>query len=175
VPDGKPVGGTFKHVPLCQREDQLGCIVTYASFRDTVPPPETSLFGTSSDPSMVSACVNPAKADGSSAELHAYLSVQGPGASSNPMGAWAKDVKVETPFVSVPGLLSAECKRGKSGSYLSIKVNANPDDPRTDDIVGDVLSNGQVSADWGLHLIDVHLGMGNLLDLVSAKISAYKP
>jgi hypothetical protein len=32
---------------------------------------------------------------------------------------------------------------------------------------------GQVLADWGLHLIDVNLAMGNLLDIVGQQSKAY--
>lgn len=174
VPKDKKVGGTFAHVPLCEKDDQLGCVIAYASFRDNAPPPDNSLFATSMDASQVAACVNPAKADGTSGETHAYLSTNGSGSSSKPMGDWAKDVKVDTFFVSVPGLISAECKLGdKNGYYLSIKINGNPDDPRTDDIVGDVVSNGTVSKEWGLHLIDIPLVMGNLLDLTKVKAEAH--
>ena len=52
------------------------------------------------------------------------------------------------------------------GTYLAVNVNADPTDPRTDDIVGDVVVNGQIEKNWGLHLIDVNLAMGNLVDLV---------
>ena len=45
-------------------------------------------------------------------------------------------------------------------------MHGNPADPRADDIVGDVMANGQVNASWGLHLIDVNLAMGNLVDVV---------
>ena len=45
--------------------------------------------------------------------------------------------------------------------------------PRDSDIVGDVVVNGQVLADWGLHLIDVNLTMGNLLDIVGRQSKAY--
>jgi len=80
---------------------------------------------------------------------------------------------VTTPFVSVPGLLSAECVSNDAGTYLAVHVNANPNDPRTDDIVGDVVVNNQVLPDWGLHLIDANLAMGNLIDLVRAESKAY--
>jgi hypothetical protein len=30
-----------------------------------------------------------------------------------------------------------------------------------------------VQADWGLHVIDMHLAMGNLVDQVAAKAAAY--
>jgi hypothetical protein len=173
VPKDKQVGGTFTHVPVCDSFDQLGCVVTYSSFRDNSPPPDNSLFAVSSDEKLVAACTNPAKAGDGSAELHAYLSTKGPGASAKEMSEWAKELKVETPFVSAPGLLSGECKLAKTGYYLSIKVNADDKDPRADDISGDVVSNGATSAEWGLHLIDLPLVMGNLLDLTKTKAEAY--
>ncbi|HEX6241942.1 MAG TPA: hypothetical protein VFZ61_13630 [Polyangiales bacterium] len=97
----------------------------------------------------------------------------GAGASGMPMPAWVPGKTVDTPFVSVPGMLTAECKPGTSGSYLSITVKGDPADMRVDEIVGDVVTNGAVQANWGLHLIDVHLAMGNLIDLVKAKAAAH--
>jgi hypothetical protein len=32
---------------------------------------------------------------------------------------------------------------------------------------------GKVQADWGLHLIDANLAMGNLVDIVAAESKAY--
>ncbi|HET8936865.1 MAG TPA: DUF3089 domain-containing protein [Polyangiales bacterium] len=173
VPKGKKVGGTFTHVPVCESFDQLGCVETYSSFRDNSPPPDNSLFAVSSDEKLEAACTNPAKAGDGSAELHAYLSTKGSGSSSKEMGEWAKGLKVETPFVSAPGLLSGECKHAKTGYYLSIKVNADDKDARADDISGDVVTNGEPSKEWGLHLIDIPLVMGNLLDLTKTKAEAY--
>jgi hypothetical protein len=174
VPDGAAVGGTFQNVPLCTAPEQLGCVVVYASFRATAPPPAGALFGSSRDPNLVAACTNPAALGGGKAELHAYLSAQGPGASSNPMAPWVQGgAAVETPFVSAPGLLSAECVFGTNGYYLAITVNADPADPRADDITGDVVTNGAVQAGWGLHLLDAHLAMGNLVSLVQAKAQAH--
>ncbi len=57
--------------------------------------------------------------------------------------------------------------------YLEIKVDAKPADPRTDQIAGDVISGGQPQTMWGLHLIDVNLAMGNLLDVVATQSKAY--
>jgi len=73
----------------------------------------------------------------------------------------------------VPGLLTAECVSNEKGSYLAITVHGDPSDPRTDDITGDVVVNGQVQADWGLHLIDVSLAIGNLVDIVGQQSKAY--
>ena len=53
-------------------------------------------------------------------------------------------------------------------------VNADPADPRTDTIAGDVVGPaGQIAADWGLHLIDANIAMGNLVDVVGQQSKAY--
>jgi hypothetical protein len=174
VPKGADVGGTFKNLPFCRTNAQLGCLVSYASFRTTAPPPATSLFTQSMDPSLVGGCSNPAALAGGPAELHAYLNAAGSGLTTAPAAPWTMaSPTVPTPFVSVPGLLTGQCVDGERGSYFSITVNGNPADPRTDDITGDVLTAGMVQADWGLHVIDVHLALGNLIDLVQAQATAY--
>ena len=119
--------------------------------------------------------MNPAALGGGSGELHSYLAAAGSslGSSAEPK-PWVKPAQpVNTPFVSVPGMLTAACVSNDKGSYLEITVHGNPADPRTDDIVGDVQVNGQVLADWGLHLIDVNLAIGNLIDIVRDQSKAY--
>ncbi len=169
VPKGKDVGGAFQHIPLCHSATHTGCVIAYASFRSTIPPPANSRFGRVQGGGMIAACVNPAALGGGSGALHAYLSSGGRsivGSSAEPR-AWVTPAKaIDTPFVSVPGLLTAQCVEKGAFSYLQITVHGNPADPRADDIVGDVMANGQVNASWGLHLIDVNLSMGNLVDIV---------
>ena len=168
VPKGKDVGGTFKEVPLCKSNSQTGCVIVYASFRSTVPPPANSLFGRNAG-ETVAACTNPAALSGGSGALHSYLSNRA--GATGPV--WNQKAKVETPFVSVPGLLTAECVSDDKFSYLQITTHADAADPRIDDVGGDVVTNGQVQANWGLHLIDANLAMGNLVDIVHAESKAY--
>ncbi|MGH1469648.1 MAG: DUF3089 domain-containing protein [Cellvibrionaceae bacterium] len=174
VPDGKKVGGTFKYMPLCTSGDQTQCIVTYASFRSTVKPPKNSLFGRSGKGTQ-SACTNPAQLANGTNELHAYLNTQeGVSTSSVAPLKWTKtQEKLETPFASVPGLLSAECVSHDGFSYLEMTVNADPSDPRADDISGDVIANGIVNAGWGLHLVDMNIAMGNLLTITEKQTAAH--
>ena len=171
VPKSQDVGGTFKHVPLCHSATQIGCVIVYASFRSTVPPPANSLFGHVPGENMMAACTNPANLSGGSGELHSYFSnrARAEGAAA----AWATDVKITTPFVSTPGLVTSQCVNNEKGSYLEITVHGDPSDPRVDDIAGDVIANGQVQANWGLHLIDANLAMGNLIDIVNHESKAY--
>jgi hypothetical protein len=177
VPKGKDVGGAFQNMPLCHAATQTGCVITYASFRANVPPPATSRFGKVAGDNMVSACTNPAALAGGSGELRSYLGAKGSrivaGVEAEP-GAWVKPPQpITTPFVSVPGMLTAECVSNEKGSYLAVTVHGDPAGPRASDIVGDVVVNGEVSADWGLHLIDVHLAMGNLIDIVQQQSKTY--
>ena len=176
VPKGKDVGGAFQNIPLCHTASQTGCLITFASFRSTVPPPANTLFGRVPDPNMVAACVNPAALAGGSGELHAYLSSDGRTitGTTKPKPWVTPEVAIDTPWVSVPGLLTAKCATNDNATgYLEVTVNGNPDDPRVDDIVGDIGVGNNVLANWGLHLVDVNLAMGNLIDIVGAQAKAY--
>src|SRR5262245_28654919 len=176
VPHGKDVGGAFKSMPLCRAASQVGCVVTYVSFRSTIPPPPDSRFGKVPGDGMEAGCTNPAALGGGKGELHAYLSATGSSivnSSTQPV-SWVTPAKtIDTPFVSVPGLLTAQCVSNEKGSYLEVTVNADPKDPRADDIAGDVVTNGKVVPSWGLHLIDVNEAFGNLLDIVRAQTKTF--
>lgn len=175
VPKGKGVGGTFKNLPLCHSVTQTGCVMVYASFRSTVPPPANTLFGKVTEPEMVAACTNPAALGGGSGPLHAYLSTTGNLIVGNvtPRPWTTNGPTIDTPSVSVPGLLAAECATNENATYLKVTVNGVPSDARVDDISGDLMAGTQVQANWGLHLIDVNLGIGNFLDIVGQETRAY--
>jgi len=165
--------GLLKSIPTCTADGQTGCVIAFASFRDTIPPPANSRFGRprSSGTDMVVACTNPARLSGGPAPLHAYLSATANG--QDPAG-WVKGgAAISTPFVSTPGLLTGQCVSRNGFNYLEVHINADPADPRLDDIRGDVVAGGKVSEDWGLHLIDMNLTMGNMLDVVTSQTKAW--
>lgn len=175
VPAGKDVGGDLKTIPLCRRNSQTGCLISYVSFRDTAPPPANSRFGVVPQPGMIAACTNPA-ALGSDAKAVSdnYLGATGAGLASERQGPWTKDgAAVTTTFVKAPGLLSTQCATADRFGYLAVTVNADPSDPRTDTIVGDVSVLGKVLPDWGLHLIDMPVAMGNLVELSNSQARAW--
>jgi hypothetical protein len=176
VPEGRDVGGTFSRVPACRKTGQTGCVVSYASFRSTIPPPANTLFGRVARPGMKAICVNPATLDDRAGPLRAYASTSGRTiAGMQPPRPWVTGKSIDTPWVSLPGLLTARCATNEHATYLEVTVNADPADPRTDDIPGDLGLPGRVAANWGLHLIDVNLAMGNLLDLVAEQAKAWRP
>jgi len=170
--------GNYGSIPSCSNAGQTGCLVSYVSFRTTAPPPANSRFGRTDPQGLRSACVNPAallagKGQADPVVLGSYFSVLGMGSSAATPKPWAKGLKVTTPFVATPGLVSGHCVSAGDFTYLSVDVNADPADPRVDEITGDILIFGQPLKDWGLHLIDVNLAMGDLVALVGEQSKAY--
>ena len=104
-------------------------MITFASFRSTIPPPANTLFGKVPDANMVAACTNPAALGGGSGELHAYLDKTGRTiTAAAPAKPWVTPEKpIETPWVSVPGLLTAKCASNDNASgYLEVTVQRQP-------------------------------------------------
>jgi hypothetical protein len=176
VPVGGDVGGDFQSTPLCRDEEQVGCVVSYASYRATEPPEAaTSIFGKSSAPGTEAACVHPAALmSGGPAELASYFPVSagenlfagfvtGTGAFADPTDNEALD----TPFFALPGFVTGECTGDGTHHYLEISLAADPDDPRADDIDGDLVEG------WGLHLFDANLALGDLVRLATRQAAAY--
>ncbi|MGF1457157.1 MAG: DUF3089 domain-containing protein [Alphaproteobacteria bacterium] len=177
VPEGKDVGGEFKSVPVCRTPDQTGCFVSYMTFRKDPARPANSFFGVMRrQAGQTAACVHPANlADNGAAPLDAYLGKNQAGTATAPDDAWVENgPMIGTRFVKVPGLLTGQCvSDGNGARWLEVTIKADPNDPRTDDISGDLLFDGQVADVWGLHLIDMHLAQGDLISLVKSQASAY--
>lgn len=173
VPVGGDVGGSFAEVPACRAPGQFGCVVSYASFRESAPPPEGSLFGRARTPGTEALCTNPAALAGGPGELTPRFSrIEGTQFSDpNPELGWAPGAgdhpSIVTPFVALPGLVTAECRRDRGFSWLSLRSNRDPG-PRVDDIGGDL------SAEWGMHLVDVNVASVDLVRLVGEQSVAWQ-
>ncbi|HFG6905402.1 DUF3089 domain-containing protein [Acinetobacter baumannii] len=178
VAKGADVGGEFKTIPLCHTASQTGCVIAYSSFRDNSPPPDNSRFGRPNEAgeNLEDACVNPAELSGSDGKLHSYLASGVSPTVGDPRFtlAWTKGKQVKTPFVSVPGLLTAKCVKSGKFNYLAIHINVDPNSPRTSTLMGDIVKDGKVLKDWGLHLIDIDLVQGNLIDIVAKQSQAWQ-
>ena len=178
VPEGEDVGGEFSNVALCRSEDQVGCAVSWASFRSDAPPPADSLFGRPRTGDGVAACNSPASLAGGSVELHSYFPSSASASIMTPPGdggtdaasetaGWVTGVGITTPFVTTPGLVRGECVEHDGFHYLAVEVLGDPADPRADDIPGDL------TPQWGLHLQDVNLVMGDIIELVGSQSVAW--
>jgi hypothetical protein len=154
--------GDFAHVPPCSSPSATGCVIAYSSF-DRVPPPDARFGRTASTTSHV-LCVNPAD-PGSTAQLP--VTALFPSVALQFLGAGnGGNLEVSTPWVSLPGLYSAQCKRSGSASWLQIDHTNVPGDPRP--IAKPVMGPG-----WGLHLTDVNIALADLVHVVGEQAKAY--
>ena len=176
VPDGQTVGGDFKNIPACQSSVQTGCVVAYSSF-DTSPP-TNSLFGrvgtslsaqsglgTAPMANVQVLCTDPASLEGGTGILSPYFVTKPfPGATNTfttPTGAL-----LSTPWVSYPNHYTATCETSGGASWLQVTTVDNPGDHRP--VVHQVLGPR-----WGLHLVDINIALGNLVDLIGNQSRAY--
>ena len=176
VPNGQDVGGTFQRTPLCRSADQTGCLVTYSSWRDREPPDSDALFADTGDESTVAGCVNPAAIAGGQATLKPYFpgAVRGVftvalGQGSSPYANPDAQDSITTPYFSMPDFIQGECVDRNGYQYLEVSVLADPEDPRADDFNGDFRN----TLGWGLHLVDVSIALGNLLELAETQTAAW--
>jgi hypothetical protein len=179
VPEGKVVGGSFQHVPLCTKDGEAGCAANWSTFRSTAPPPANSFFGTvrgGNKPGQEAGCVNPANPGASDTDTISdpYFPADSKASILSSLGAagtgsrWvdASAGEVTTPYVRLPGLVSVQCKRTDGFHYLQATVHPDPG-PRADDIPGDI------TPEWGLHLVDVNLVMGDIVHQVAEQAKSY--
>jgi hypothetical protein len=167
VPVGRDVGGSFRHIPTCSSARETGCVIAYSSF-GTAPPADT-LFGRpgtgvstlsnqTASAGLQVVCVNPATFSSASGPLLPYFLS---GASPVP------GVTVTTPWVSYPGLYTARCESIGGATTLQVIPTGVPGDPRPK-------VTASLGAEWGYHLDDVNLALGNLVSDVAREESAYK-
>ena len=159
---------TYDTIPACTEVGELGCVISYATFRQTAPPPANSFFGrTHAGPAL---CTNPADLAGSAATMRPqYLFNAGPAAfaGASPFTDPAEAEAITTPWVGYPDFIVGECVDDGTFGYLSVEILGDPADPRADDI------NGDLTPEWGLHLADAQVAMGDLVALVEAQVEAY--
>ncbi|HYD12549.1 MAG TPA: DUF3089 domain-containing protein [Allosphingosinicella sp.] len=174
VPRGQVTGGTFRSLPLCTRADQTGCIVSYVSYRQGHEPPADAVLGHASRPDWTIACTNPA-ALGSNARvpLDSYF-YTGSNESMPSRVTWSSEGEAPAQFVHARGLASAACvNHGRTG-YLSLGVNADPHDARTDDIPGEIFFWRWTFDGWGMHLADMNAPQGDLIRMVARQSAAWQ-
>jgi hypothetical protein len=165
VPRGKRVGGAFRRIPSCQSGHEVGCVIAYSSF-DTTPSAD-ALFGRAdtsigrriglggpSKPGMQVLCTNPATLDRGTHGLRSYF----------PRGMGQTPSWVTTRWVTYPGEYRAACEHRDGASWLQVNRNSSDWRPAV------YASLGQT---WGLHVYDINLALGNLVDIVGKQARTY--
>jgi hypothetical protein len=201
VPVGRTTGGTFADIPACTNVQRPGCVIAYSSFDK--PPPTNSIFGRTSSPinalsdqspaaDLQVLCVNPVAGSGgatltptgktgapSSAGAQptasgtiANLSPYFPTAQvADPVGTSQRKAKrhptITTPWVTYPHLYRAQCQSSDGATWLQVDDIAGAKDGRP--VVQQVLG-----PTWGLHLVDVNIALGNLVDDLRGQADHYR-
>jgi hypothetical protein len=172
VAAGRDSGGDFQNIRACHRRDQTSCVVAYSTFDQ--PPPPNSLFGrvgggvsarTGESAGLEVLCVNPAAPGGGTGALKTYRRTTSlPG----PIGAVAgQPPSAPTPWVRYPRLYTGKCESANGATWLQITDIGGPTDQRLR------FQNPVLGPTWGLHLADVNVALGNLVDLVRSQAAAY--
>ena len=165
VPTGRDVGGDFEHIPACTSTVETGCVVAYSSYDQ--PPPFNSLFGRvatgfGAQPTAVGLqvlCTNPASLGGGSGALSSYFPTRTSSSANLSVPG------VNTPWVTFPGLYSARCaSAGAQPGCRSTTGAAKGQHPIVRQFDG---------PQWGLHVYDVNIALGNLVGLVRTEAQAY--
>jgi hypothetical protein len=176
VPEGKSVGGSFKNIPACQALWQTGCVIAYSSFLHE--PPNPSFFGRPQSPLLGLGsgaegvehpqvlCVNPALFYQNGSEgplLPTYPTRPFPGL----LGLVTQTPKAPTPWVAYPDQYNAQCRDENGASWLQLNYVGPPGDVREQ-------LKETLGPEWGTHLVDVNVALGNLVFDVRLQSFAYR-
>jgi hypothetical protein len=166
---GSNGSGPFSEIGACTSGTQTGCVVAYNAFAQ--PPPSDADFGIP-DPSVIDGvaqteqCTNPAALTGGSGTLVSLYRTQLP--TQEVIGSVTNGIFIgpipstSTPWIEFADQYSAECVDSNGATVLMVTPtnNAPPLAPFPD-------------AQWGLHVDDPNLALGNLVELVHSEAVAY--
>jgi hypothetical protein len=171
VKQGQDVGGDFQNIHACHSATQTGCVIAFSTFDQPVP--ATSLFGRPRNPSggpippgVEVLCTNPAALGGGSALLDTIQSSQ----PFDPKSLLNKFItqlgmplpRASTVWVEQPGSYRAQCSSASNANVLQISA-----------VGGAKLPTASPTPEWGLHLLDAQIALGNLIADVASEAAAY--
>jgi hypothetical protein len=165
------VGGDFKHIPACRSNTQLGCVIAFSTF-DQTPPSDTffgkprPLLGAPVKKGTRVLCTNPANLRGGSGKI-TPISPSAPFApgSTLAVGIVLLNFKQPTPstvYWTAPNAYSARCERSNGANVLMIKARN-----------GAPTATPAPTPEWGLHLLDANVALGNLIGIVHSESKAF--
>lgn len=150
TPTEADTGAHFEHLPPCSAPDQVGCIISFSTYADDAPPGDDGFFAGVRDTGDERAiCTNPVSLAGGSALADSVL-------TTNP----GREPDVTTPFVRYVGIAEIECVESGIFHYLEVRYQASEEDRWPPEL------GGRISPQWGLHLIDGNIALGDLVRVV---------
>ncbi len=163
VPEGEDVGGTYSDIPACTAADETGCVVTWSSYPEAMPPAEGALFaGADEEAGTRALCVDPLALLG-----REHGSAVAP--VSAPLVGGIEGVEgIETRFVALPDAVDVSCATTGAYDYLAVSL-VDPDGPRP----ASGLVEEKIGPTWGLHLVDMTHTQDDLVELAAQQGAAY--
>lgn len=158
----------YDSIPPCAAAAEVNCVVSYSSYRNTAQPMPGAFFGSRDGTSAL--CVNPVDPEGGAAVSQPFFRVDAAGllgGGAQPFDDDATvDTAISTPWVTYPDMVTVECVDDGTYGYLQLTITT-ADGPRSDDIGGDL------TPEWGMHLVDANVAMGDLVELVRTQSDAF--
>lgn len=175
VAKGKKIGGDFKKIPACLAPGQIGCVIAWSTFNET--PPDNSRYGRSEDaapdafglpagPEYEVLCTNPASLGANKERrLSTYLrSDPFPGVIGGLLVLMygGPPPRADTPWIQPQDHYTGKCVRENDANVLMIYP-----------VEGARTLKPSPSRDWGLHLADGNIALGNLISVVRLQERTY--
>jgi pimeloyl-ACP methyl ester carboxylesterase len=170
VPVGADAGGTLDNIPACRSATQTACVIGYNSVAADGPLADIERWGGAAMPGQVPSgeqtnltrlCTNPANLAGGSGPLEPIVPNQG--------SYLASGAPVDTPFVELPDALTAQCTTTPDNlTTLAVSPASAPGDSR------DTARLSEPVPGWGLHINEVNLTLGNLLEIAASQGAAIR-
>jgi Protein of unknown function (DUF3089) len=165
------VGGDFKHIRACRRSTQLGCVIAFSTF-DQPPPSDTffgkptPLLGTKVPKGTTVLCTNPANLAGGSGTV-TPITPSAPFAPGSiiALGLSVLNYHVPTPstvYWTAPKSYTARCVNSNGAHVLEITARNGAQTPTP-----------APTPEWGLHLLDANVALGNLVSIVHSESKAF--
>ncbi len=164
-PGRRGIGGDFKHIPACRSKTQLGCVIAYSTFDKPVP--SDSFFGRAPKKSKdIVLCTNPAALTGGSGIVTPIF----PSTPFYPKSLLAAAIAglaltqptPPTAWFTLRHAYSARCVNSNGAHVLMVTA-----------INGAQTANASPTKEWGLHLLDANIALGDLIAIVHAESAAY--
>ena len=171
VKQGKEIGGDFKHIPGCTSATELGCVIAFSTFDQPVPTPSlfgrpSAIFGLGAGKGDAVLCTNPAALGGGSGVLDTISPSQpfDPGSILNAGIALLGITQPQPPTVwaSEPGSYRASCSSANDANVLEVTA-----------VGGAKAPTPSPTPEWGLHLLDANIALGNLISDVRTEAAAF--
>jgi hypothetical protein len=163
-PGARGIGGDFHHIGACRSAAQTGCVIAFSTFDQPVP--ADSLFGHSPRRGDIVLCTNPAALGGGTGLLDPILP-SAPFAPGTLIATGNALLRITQPhprttWFTVPGAYAARC--ANSGGAHVLEITA---------VYGAQTPAPAPTPEWGEHLLDANIALGNLVRVVAAEAAAY--